>query len=128
LPALDGHEVFYVLNDKALLPPDMQGRTDFIVHSERDLKFLINLWEAWCILRRERPQVVLSTGAGPAVPFSLVGRWLFGCRIVYVETMASVERPSLTGRIMYRLAHHFYYQWESLVTFFPHGRCKGPLL
>lgn len=128
LPALEGHDFFYVLNDRALLPQDMQGRTDFIVHSERDLKFFVNLWEAWRILRRERPEAILSTGAGPAVPFALVGRTFFGCRIIYVETIASVDRPSLTGRLMYRLAHDFYYQWSTLAPWFPRGRFKGALL
>lgn len=45
-PAYQDLPHFYVLNDKALLPPDMQGRTDFIAHSERDWRFLLNLWEA----------------------------------------------------------------------------------
>ena len=29
-PAYEAHEHFYVLNDRALLPPDMEGRTFFI--------------------------------------------------------------------------------------------------
>lgn len=119
---------FYVLNDKALLPADMEGSTYFIAHSERDWKFVLNLWEAWRILWRERPTVILSTGAGPAVPFALVGRWLFGCRIVFVETITRIHKPSMTGRIMYRLAHDFYYQWATLRDYFPNGKNGGPLL
>lgn len=128
LSALAGHEYFYVLNDHVLLPEDMEGRTDFISHSERDLKFFLNLIEAARILWRERPQVILSTGAGPAVPFALIGRFLFGCKIVYVETITCVEKPSLTGRIMYRLAHDFYYQWTTLARYFPKGRYRGALI
>jgi len=119
---------FYVLNDAALLPNDMQGCTQFIVHSERDLKFFINLWEAFCILRRERPHVILSTGAGPAVPFAIVGRFLFSCRVIFVETITRIDAPSMTGRIMYRLAHDFYFQWPHLQKFFPKGRYGGLLL
>lgn len=128
MAAYAGHPHFYVLNDHVLLPQDMQGRTRFIAHSERDWRFLLNLWEAYAILRRERPAVVLSTGAGPAVPFALVGRYLFGCRIVFIETITRLDRPSMTGRIMYRLAHDFFYQWESLARFFPKGRYGGLLL
>ncbi len=127
-PAYERHEHFYVLDDKALLPPDMHGRTYFIAHSERDWKLLLNLWQAFSILRRERPQVILSTGAGPAVPFALVGRFLFNARVVFVETITRIERPSLTGRIMYRLAHDFFYQWETLGRFFPKAKYGGPLL
>ncbi|GGI79630.1 UDP-N-acetylglucosamine--LPS N-acetylglucosamine transferase [Polymorphobacter multimanifer] len=128
MPAYAAHAHFYVLNDKALLPPDMVGRTDFIVHSERDWRFFVNLWEAFRILRRERPDVILSTGAGPAVPFALVGRALFGCRILFVESITRISAPSMTGKLMYRLAHDFFYQWESLGRFFPRGRLGGPLL
>lgn len=128
MPAYAGLPHFYVLNDKALLPPDMQGRTYFIAHSERDWRFLLNLWEAFRILKRERPTVILSTGAGPAVPFALVGRLLFRTRVVFVETITRTRRPSLTGRIMYRLSHEFFYQWEALRPFFPKGTCGGPLL
>lgn len=118
---------FYVLNDKALLSPDMEGCTYFITHSERDWKHLVNLVEAWRILRRERPQVILSTGAGPAVPFAIVGK-LLGMRVVFVETLTRVRVPSLTGRIMYRLADDFFYQWESLARYFPRGKYLGTLL
>ncbi len=119
---------FYVLNDKAMLPEDMIGKTIFIAHSERDWRFLLNLWEAFRILHRERPKVILSTGAGPAVPFALVGRFLFGCRVVFIETVTRINAPSMTGKIMYLLAHDFFYQWESLARFFPRGRWGGPLL
>lgn len=127
-PAYDRYDHFYVLNDKALLPSDMVGKTHFISHSERDWKFFLNLWEGYQILHKERPQVVLSTGAGPAVPLALIGRFLFKARIVFVESITRIERPSLTGRIMYRLSHEFFYQWEPLERFFPKARFGGPLL
>ncbi len=128
LPAYSQYEHFYVLNDQALLPLDMQGRTLCITHSERDWKFLVNLWEAWRILRAERPGVILSTGAGPAVPFALVGRLLFGTKVIFVETLTRIESPSLTGRIMYFLAHRLFYQWPTLGRAFPRGVYGGPLL
>lgn len=127
-PAYERYPHFYVLNDKALLPADMEGKTFFIAHSERDWRFFLNLWEAFRILRRERPQVILSTGAGPAVPFALVGRYLFGCRVVFVETITRIQSPSMTGKIMYWLACDFFYQWQNLARFFPRGRFGGPLV
>lgn len=119
---------FYVLNDNAMLPEDMMGRTYFISHSERDWRLLVNFWEAFRILRKERPRVILSTGAGPVVPFAIVGKLLFGTKVVFVETITRIERPSLTGRLMYRIADDFFYQWGSLARYFPHGICGGPLL
>lgn len=128
MPAYGEDPHFYVLNDKALLPADMEGKTYFIAHSERDWKFLLNLWEAFVILRKERPNAVLSTGAGPAVPFAIVGRFLFGARIIFIETMTRVDHPSMTAKIMYHLAHEFFYQWEQLGAYFPRGRFGGLLI
>lgn len=127
LPVYSRYEHFYVLNDHADLPEDMKGRTYFIRHSERDWKTAINFWEAWLILRRERPQVLLSTGAGPMIPFALLAK-LFQIRLIFIEIGNQVVRPSVTGRLMYRLADRFYYQWESLERFFPRGIYGGPLL
>jgi beta-1,4-N-acetylglucosaminyltransferase len=127
-PAYEGDDYFFVLDDKALLPADMMGRTYFVTHSERDWKIIMNLWEAFKIIRAERPQVILSTGAGIVVPFALIGRLLFRTRVIFVETLTRVRKPSLTGRIMYRLAHEFYYQWETLGRYFPKGSYGGPLI
>jgi UDP-N-acetylglucosamine:LPS N-acetylglucosamine transferase len=126
-PAYAGRPHFFVLNQPVPLTKDMEGRTCFIRHSERDWLFFVNLWEAWRILRRERPAVILSTGAGPAVPFALVGK-LLGIRAVFVECSTQIARPSLTGRIMYRLADRFYYQWEGLKAHYPDGIYGGVLL
>lgn len=125
--AYESHPHFYVLNDKAILPHDMLGRTQFIRHSERDWLFVLNLLEAWRILRSEKPNLILSTGAGPVVPFALVGK-LFGIPTIFVETFTRVTRPSLTGRIMYRLADRFFYQWKGLKHFFPRATYGGPLI
>ena len=126
MPVYEHYEYFYVLNDRALLPKDMQGKTYFIRHSERDWLFFVNLLEAWRILRKERPRLILSTGAGPVVPFTLVGK-LFRIPTVFVETFTRVTEPSLTGRIMYYLADRFYYQWKSLERYFPKATYGGLL-
>ncbi|HEY5627215.1 MAG TPA: PssD/Cps14F family polysaccharide biosynthesis glycosyltransferase [Nitrospira sp.] len=126
-PAYERLTHFFVVNQAIPLPNEMEGRTYVIRHSERDWLFFVNLWEAWWILRRERPAVILSTGAGPAVPFALVGK-LLGIHNVFVECSTQIARPSLTGRIMYYLADRFYYQWEGLKAYYPEGTYGGVLL
>jgi Oligosaccharide biosynthesis protein Alg14 like len=121
------YDHFWVLNSRVTLPRDMEGRTYFICHSERDLLLIKNVWEAWRLLRRERPTLILSTGAGPVVPFALIGK-LLGIPTVFIETMTRVVRPSLTGRVMYYLADRFFYQWKDLKRFFPKATYGGPLV
>jgi UDP-N-acetylglucosamine:LPS N-acetylglucosamine transferase len=127
-PAYGPFEHFYVINQPTEMTSDMRGRTYFISHSERDLLFLKNLVEAWSILRRERPDVLISSGAGAIVPFSIVGRLFFGTEVIFVECLARVVKPSLSGRIMHWLATRFYYQSETLAPFFPRGEYRGVLL
>jgi UDP-N-acetylglucosamine:LPS N-acetylglucosamine transferase len=117
-----------VINKKIHLPNDMIDKTVFITHSERDWKFFLNLWEAFRILLKEKPDVILSTGAGPIVPFAIIGRLFFNVKIIYIETLTKVLSPSLTGKIMYYLAHDFFYQWKGLKMFFPKGVYGGNLL
>lgn len=116
----------FVLNDRIVPPPEMRGRTCFIRHGERDPWLLWNLFEMTRILWRERPDILLSSGAGPIVPAAIIGRYLFGCRVIYVETLARKRAPSLTGRIMRRLAHDLIYQWPELKEHFPGGILVEP--
>lgn len=75
--------------------------------------FFRNLRLAWRVLRQQDPSVVISTGAGLALPFFLLGR-LQRRRLVYVESITRVEKLALTGRLVYPLATSFFVQWESL--------------
>lgn len=74
--------------------------------------FLRNLRLAWRTVRDFRPDVILSTGAALAVPFFVVGR-LHRLRLVYVESFTRVNRPALSGRLVYPLADVFFVQWPS---------------
>jgi UDP-N-acetylglucosamine:LPS N-acetylglucosamine transferase len=72
-----------------------------------------NIGLAWRLLRRDRPDVILSTGAGLAVPFFLIGK-MRRIRCVYVESVTRSESLSLTGRLVYPLADAFFVQWPAL--------------
>ncbi|MHC4473540.1 MAG: hypothetical protein ACYS99_21575, partial [Planctomycetota bacterium] len=67
----------------------------------RSIKNLVkNLLLAWRTLRSERPDMILSTGAGVAVPFLVLGR-LLGIRTVYVESITRITELSLSGHMVY---------------------------
>ncbi len=96
--------------------------------TNRSLRALLaNLRLAWRIVRRERPQVILSTGAALAVPFFLVGK-LHGCRLVYVESLTRTDNLSLAGRIVYPLASAFFVQWPDAAKGRRKARYVGGLL
>ena len=86
-----------------------------------------NLWLAWKTLRRERPSVVISTGAGVAPPFFLVAR-LLRIRTVFIEVFDRIDSATLTGRLCYPLSDLFLLQWEEQKRFYPKGEVIGALL
>jgi UDP-N-acetylglucosamine:LPS N-acetylglucosamine transferase len=94
----------------------------------RNLRNLVrNTLLAWRVLRRFRPTVVVSTGAGVAVPFFFLAR-LRRIKTVYVEVYDRIDMPTLTGRLCYPLTDLFLLQWEEQQRFYPKGRLIGRLL
>lgn len=75
----------------------------------------------------ERPGVVITTGAGTVVFFCIFAK-LLGAKLIFVESMACSERPTLTGRFLYPFADLFIVQWPNLRKYFPRARFAGRLM
>jgi UDP-N-acetylglucosamine:LPS N-acetylglucosamine transferase len=88
---------------------------------------LRNLWLAFRTLRRERPDVVVSDGAGVAFPFFLAARW-FRARTVYVEVYDRIDSRTLTARLCRPITDLFCVQWEEQRRLYPRARLIGTLL
>lgn len=88
----------------------------------RERGFLLNFIrlfrQSWKVLRRERPDCVITTGALAAYPISLLGK-LTGCKLIYIESFARTSTASLTGRLLHPVADLFIVQWEEGLKFFP---------
>ncbi len=88
---------------------------------------LRNLRMAIAAVRAERPDVLVSDGAGIAFPFFLVGRAL-GVHTVYLEVYDRISRPTVTGKLCYPLAELFLLQWPEQAAIYPRGQVVGCLL
>jgi beta-1,4-N-acetylglucosaminyltransferase len=86
-----------------------------------------NLLLAIRVVRRVRPKVVLTTGAGVAVPLCWVGR-LYGARVVYVESLTRIGTVSLSCRLIRPVASRIYVQWDELRSVIPSARYAGSVL
>ena len=87
--------------------------------TNRNVKNLIrNTWVAWKVLRKEKPDLIISTGAAVAVPFFYLGK-LFGAKLIYVEIFDRINTPTLTGRFVYPIADKFIVQWEEMKKVYP---------
>jgi len=84
-------------------------------------------WESFLVLRRFHPDVVLSSGPAVAVPVSVISR-LSRIKVIFIETGSRLSSLSLTGKIMYRLAHLFFVQWPGLQKRYPKTIYAGRLI
>lgn len=88
---------------------------------------LRNLRLAVRVLRSERPDLVVSDGAGVAFPFFVIAR-AFGVRTVYLEVYDRISRSTLTGRLCYPFTDLFLLQWQEQKANYPRGEVIGCLL
>ncbi len=93
-----------------------------------------NLWNllrntllALKVFVKERPWLVVSTGAGVAVPFFWLAK-VFGAKTVYIEVYDRINSPTLTGKLVYPVTDLFVLQWEEQKKFYPRGVVLGGLL
>ena len=125
--AFEGHDTFYFCYDahttqrlpRAYLVPNM---------ARNPVEFAKNLVRLLRIFRKERPDLMVSTGAEIALPAALVAK-LFRLPLLYLECGAQVAHASFTGRILYRLADRFLVQWPELLGVYgPRAEFRGSLI
>lgn len=78
------------------------------------------------ILLKEKPDVIVSTGADIAVPVCIAGKFL-GKKIIFIESFCRPFVPGWSGRIVYAFADLFIYQWSGLKKYYPRGVYGGML-
>lgn len=79
------------------------------------------------VLRQERPCLVVSAGAGVAVPFFVIAR-LMGIPTVFIEVYDRVDTPTMTGRLCGPFTTRRIVQWDQQLAFYPDAQLVGPLL
>ena len=73
---------------------------------------------------QEKPDGVISTGELATFPICVLAK-LFRKKVIYIESFARVDEPSLTGRLMYKVADLFIVQWEEMKEFYPNAVYGG---
>jgi UDP-N-acetylglucosamine:LPS N-acetylglucosamine transferase len=88
---------------------------------------LRNLVKTFGLVRRYRPDVIVSTGAAIAVPLFIWAR-IFGIRTVFIEVYDRIENPTLTARLVGPMTDLFLVQWEEQRSFHAGSVVAGQLL
>ena len=115
------YDRFWVTFDKVDAQSLLQGEKMYPCYfpTNRNVKNLIrNTFLAWKVLRKEKPDLIISSGAAVAVPFFYLGK-LFGAKTAYVEVFDRIDKSSLTGKLVQPVTDLFVVQWEEMLQVYP---------
>jgi len=125
LPAFENHEVTFVTVN-GVYRKEVPSSRFYVVQDA-------TIWTKWGLVRlgfqmlkilfRERPDIVISTGAAPGYFALRFGKWL-KARTIWVDSIANVEHLSLSGQKVGRYADLWLTQWPDLAG--SEGDGQGP--
>jgi|WetSurMetagenome_2_1015567.scaffolds.fasta_scaffold319925_2 beta-1,4-N-acetylglucosaminyltransferase len=78
------------------------------------IKLALSVFHSMSLIMKEKPDVVISTGAGVGVVACYVAKIVAGSKVVFVESFARVKEPSFSGKLAYLIADRFFVQWPEL--------------
>ena len=113
----EGHEIVFATVNKAYRT-DVPDHHLYVVRDATRWNRFGLVWLAlqslW-ILLRERPDIVLSTGAAPGFFAIVLGR-ILGAKTIWVDSIANIERLSRSGLLVRKWAGLWLTQWPHLAT------------
>lgn len=65
---------------------------------------------------KARLDYILWRGGGGS--FFYIGK-LFGAKLVYIEVFDRIDKPTMTGKMVYPIADRFIVQWEEMKKVYP---------
>ena len=128
-PLMDKHDSF-IVTEKTDYSVDKESRkVYYLTQVNRNeimliLKMIINTFKSLCLFIKEKPDVIISTGALSTIPMCLIGK-LTRRKLIFIESFAKVNSPTLTGKLLYKFADQFYVQWEQMKEHYPKAIFEG---
>lgn len=129
LLSIDKFDVYLVsYRDRRILEEKSFKGKFYLTHPQKKVfKTLRNLIESFILVWREKPDVVISTGADVALFVCILGK-ILGKKIVYIESGAFVFTKTLSGKIIYYFSDLFLVQWKPQKKLYPKAIWGGPLI
>ena len=115
-PYWENKKRFWVTFNKQDANSTLEGEQIYHCYfpTNRNLKNLIkNTFLAIKVLHKEKPDLIISSGAAVAVPFFWLGK-LRGAKTVYIEVFDRIDKPTLTGRLVKPVTDKFIVQWDEM--------------
>lgn len=120
-PFWSNRERFWVTFDKEDARSLLAGEKMYNCYypTNRSLKALVfNTVLALKVLKKEKPDLIVSSGAAVAVPFFYIGK-ILGAKLVYIEVFDRVDKPTMTGKMVYPIVDKFIVEWDEMKEVYP---------
>ena len=116
-PAFEGCRIVFVTVNKAYRADVPGERFHTVPDATRWNKFKLILMalKLACIMAWEQPDTVISTGAAPGF-FAIRFGKLMGCRTLWLDSVANIEKMSLSGQLVCGKADVVLTQWPHLAA------------
>lgn len=114
-PAFDNFDVVYATVREGYRK-DIDNANFRLIHDANrwnKLKLLRCAVSIFILLLRERPDVVISTGAAPGYFAVRFGKWL-GARVIWLDSVANAEELSMSGKKAGKFVDLWLTQWQHL--------------
>jgi UDP-N-acetylglucosamine:LPS N-acetylglucosamine transferase len=126
--AFENHDVFFITYKNSLNNPNTYPRyqTENIgTNKWKMVKAFIYIFK---ILKKEKPDLVVSTGAEIAIPSIILAKFM-RIKTIYIESWCRIKTKSGAGRILYYFSDLFLVQWPELVKIYgKKAKYKGAVI
>lgn len=110
---------FHTKDVKKYTVPQINRRETLFV-----FKAILLLIKSLQIFFKEKPDVVVSTGALVTVPICVLAK-LFRKKLIFIESFSKINSPTITGKLMYKIADMLIVQWEEMKKHYPNAVYGG---
>ena len=83
---------------------------------EHPFKTIIVMINCLMVVIKEKPKVVISTGAAPGLLCCFWAKLLFRSKIIWLDSIANTEKLSMSGRIVRPFANLILSQWPEVAA------------
>ena len=110
----------------------IEGRKYYVKDLDRRNKitkifsFVFMVIEQFPIFFKEKPDVVVTTGAAVAIPIGIISK-IFNKKLIYIESICRVKTRSKTGNFFYNKADLFIVQWPEQLKCYPDAIYGGKI-
>lgn len=111
--AFEGRNVFMITYRSRRKPTKIQRVYYLRAIGVNPVYLILGSLRILSILIREKPSILLSTGAEIAIPAMMLGK-ILGCKTVFLESISRSQNLSATGQILMGRVDRFLIQWPEV--------------